>query len=116
MAQKRVTIKDIAQKLNLHHTTISLALMNSSRIKAETRKLVQKTARELNYTPNLLAVSFRSNRTYNIGVLVPDIHHHFFSKFISEFSKLVHKNGYSIMVFQSSEQLEIEKQNLNKSF
>lgn len=112
MAQKRVTIKDIAQKLNLHHTTVSLALRNSPRIKAETRKLIHDTARELNYTPNLLALSFRSNRTFNIGVVVPDIHHHFFSKFISEFSKLAYKNGYSIMVFQSSEQLEIEKQNV----
>jgi LacI family transcriptional regulator len=57
-----VTTKDIARKLGLSQPTVSRALNGSSdeRVAPETRKRVEKAAREMGYRPNTLARSLRS--------------------------------------------------------
>jgi DNA-binding LacI/PurR family transcriptional regulator len=109
---KKVTIKDIARELGVHHTTVSLALRNSKSIKKETREKVWQKASEMDYRPNRLAQGFRNRRSSTIGVLVPNIRHHFFAKFISEVSEKANQAGFSVMVFQSNEKLETEKKNV----
>jgi LacI family transcriptional regulator len=110
--KKNVTIKDIAREVGVHHTTVSLALRNSPSIKEETRKKVWDKAREMGYRPNRLAQGFRNRRSHTIGVLVPNIQHHFFARFISEVSEKANQAGYSVMVFQSNEKLKAEKNNV----
>lgn len=111
--KRYVTIKDIAEELNIHHTTVSRALRNSKSVSKETNDLIWKKANELGYKPNLLAQGFRNNRSNTIGILVPDLQHYLFSKFISDFTNLAHQAGYSVMVFQSSDKCKIEKEIVN---
>jgi len=111
--KKNVTIKDIARELGVHHTTVSLALRNSESIKKETREKVWQKARELGYRPNRLAQGFRNRRSNTIGILVPNIQHHFFAKFISEVSEKANQAGLSVMVFQSNEKVDNEKKNVD---
>lgn len=111
--KKYVTIKDIAKELNIHHTTVSRALRNSASVSKKTNDLIWEKATELGYKPNLIAQGFRNNSSTTIGILVPDLQHYLFSKFISEFSNLAHQSGYSVMVFQSSDNYEIEKEIVN---
>ena len=110
--KKNVTIKDIARVAGVHHTTVSLALRNSKALKEETREKIRALAFEMGYRANLLAQGFRNQRTSTIGILVPSIQHHFFSKFISEVSMLANRNDYSVMIFQSNESLETERKNI----
>jgi len=110
--RNKITIKDIAKELGVHHTTVSLALRNSKSIKKETRDRVWQKARELGYRPNRLAQGFRNKRSNTIGILVPTIRHHFFAKFISEVSEKANDAGFSVMVFQSNEKLDSEKKNV----
>lgn len=112
MKNKRVTLKDIANELGLHHTTVSMALRNSPMIKDETRKKIQAMAIKMKYRPNLLAQGFRRRSSHTIGVLVPQIHHHFFSNFISEITEYAIEAGYTIMVMQSNEKFETERINI----
>ncbi len=107
---KSITIKDIARELGVHHSTVSRALNENSRVKNETRDIVWMKARELGYRPNRLAQEFRNMRSNAIGILVPEIQHHFFSKFISDFSREAHGSGFSVMVFQSDGKLMVEKE------
>jgi len=107
---KTITIKDIARELGVHHSTVSRSLNESSRVKKETREIVWKKAGELGYKPNRLAQEFRNKRSNAIGILVPEIQHHFFSKFISDFSREAHGSGFSVMVFQSDGKLMVEKE------
>ncbi|MEG2126922.1 MAG: LacI family DNA-binding transcriptional regulator [Bacteroides sp.] len=111
--EKYVTIKDIAKELNIHHTTVSRALRNSSSVSKETSDLIWKKANELGYQTNLLAQGFRNKRSTTIGILVPDLQHYLFSKFISDFTNLAHQSGYSVMIFQSSDKYLIEKEVVN---
>jgi LacI family transcriptional regulator len=52
---KTTTIKDIATKLGINHSTVSRALNNSSEVKKETAEMIRQMAAEMDYTPNLAA-------------------------------------------------------------
>ena len=104
-----VTIKDIAEALGIHHATVSRALKGSKKIKEETRQLVLEKAKEMGYVPNLLAQSFRNKRMNIITIIVPDLKHHFFSRFVSDVTELAHRRGFMTMIFQSNDNPDIEK-------
>lgn len=104
------TIKDVARALGIHHATVSRALNGNTAVKSATRELIIKKAEEMGYKPNLLAKGFRNGRTNTIAVIVPDLRHHFFAGFVSAVSRKAYDAGFSLMVFQSDDKYEIEKQ------
>lgn len=109
MSEKRkITLKDIARELNISVSTASRALKEHPDIADETIRIVKAYAKEHHYVPNVLAVNFRKNRTYNIGLIVPELVHHFFSTVISGAIDTAKKNGYNVLVSQSNDILEDE--------
>ena len=58
------SIKDIAKKLNLAVSTVSMALNNNPTISTETKKLVMATAKEMNYVKNGIAVDLQRKKKY----------------------------------------------------
>lgn len=106
--KNRPTIKDIARELNIHHSTVSRALHNHPDVKRETKKLVQSAAKKLNYTPNLMARNLKRNTTNFIGVIVPEIEHHFFSSAVSGIEKIAYDEGFVILICQSNEDYQRE--------
>ncbi len=113
MSVKKITIKDIAKKLNIHHSTVSRALRNDSSVKAETRELIKETAREMNYKPNFFAQSLKNRFSKFIGVIVPEIKHDFFAKAISGIEDYAYERGYIIIICQSNEDPEREVMTTN---
>ena len=71
-------------------------------------------AKELNYEPNHLAQSLRSNKTHTIGVVVPEIAMPFFSSTLSGMQEYAIRHGYIIMICQSMESFRTEKLNVQK--
>lgn len=104
----RTTIKDIAQKLNISASTVSRALNDNPGISKATKNIVIATAQELNYEPNIIARSLINQRSQTIGVIVPEITHHFFSKVISGIEGVAYDAGYHIMLCDSNESYERE--------
>ena len=84
-------LKDIAARLNLSPATVSMILNNKGvRIPKETEDLVRRTAEELNYHPNRMAVSLVTKRTMNVALIVPDIQNSFFAelaKYVGDYLK-----------------------------
>jgi DNA-binding LacI/PurR family transcriptional regulator len=107
----QVTIKDIAAELGISVSTVSRALKDHPDINVETKRKVRELAEKYNYTPNAIALSLRSNKSFNIGVIIPEIVHHFFSSVISGIEGLAWQEGYHVMIYQSNESLEREIQN-----
>lgn len=107
---KRITIKDIAKSLNIHHSTVSRALRNEKGINEKTCKKVIDFANEKGYKINLNAIHMRGGGSNVIGVLVPNINHSFFSNSISYITNLAFDKGYCTAVFQSNESIIHEKQ------
>ncbi|MFA6598877.1 MAG: LacI family DNA-binding transcriptional regulator [Ignavibacteriaceae bacterium] len=110
---KHTTLTDIAKKLGISASTVSRALSDHPDIKAETKKLVKKLAKEYYYKPNSIAQSLKNNRTTIIGVIVPEIQHDFFSSAISGIEEVAYHSGYTIIVCQSNENFEREVINTN---
>jgi LacI family transcriptional regulator len=103
MSQEQVTIKDIAKRLNIAPSTVSRALKDHPDISESTKKAVIELARELDYEPNIVALSLRKSKTFTIGVIVPEIVHYFFSSVISGMEDLAYSKGYNVIVCQSNE-------------
>jgi LacI family repressor for deo operon, udp, cdd, tsx, nupC, and nupG len=112
-SKKRTTIYDIAEKLNLNPSSVSRALNNSSSVNDATKKLILKTAKELNYTRNTLASNLRKGHSKTIGVVVPRINQNFFSNVIAGIEDATYKQGYNLVICQSNELYEKEVQCVN---
>ena len=66
------TLADIARALGVSKMTVSRAINDNPLISPETRKKVLAIARRLNYQPNQHARALATNRSYLIGIIVPD--------------------------------------------
>lgn len=106
----RITIKDIARELNVHHSTVSRALRDDPRVKPETKQLIKKYAEDHGYQINISALHLRGSVRNVLAVLVPNINHQFFSNIISHFTNLANEDGYVVSIFQSNESLQQEKE------
>ena len=111
--KKEVTIKDIAKELGIHHATVSRALQGSTKVNENTRNMVLQAAREMGYTPNILAQNFRNGKTKVISFIIPDLKHHFFSRIISMITEMAREKGFMIMIFQSNDDPNVEKDIIN---
>ena len=112
MKSSNVTLKSIADRLNVSVTTVSRVLNGKSdryRISKETQKLIISAAKELSYSPNQLARGLRLKRTNTIGYIIPDISNPFFSSIAKSVEKSARKSGYSILLCDSEENTKIEE-------
>ena len=106
MSKPQITIKDIARELGVSPSTVSRALKDNPDISQETRNAVHTYAREHNYKPNALALNLRTSRSNTIGVIIPQLVHHFFSCVLSGIEETASQAGYNILVAQSNEKYE----------
>ncbi|NOZ34014.1 MAG: LacI family transcriptional regulator [Chlorobi bacterium] len=111
MKSHQVTIKDIAKILDISASTVSRALKDHPDISIETKNKVKKLADKLKYKPNAIALSLQSNKSHIIGIIVPQIVHHFFSTVISGIEELAADKGYNIIITQSNESQKKELDN-----
>lgn len=110
--KKQVTLKQLATELGYSISTVSKAIRNSKEISSETRDKIQAFARFYNYRPNNIAISLKNRRTKNIGVIIPEIVHHFFTTVIEGVDYVAHSRGYNVVVCLSGESFEKEVNNM----
>ncbi len=94
---KRVTLKPVAEHLGLAPATISVVLNDSpvaDSIPRETKERVFAAAKELNYRPNYLARSLRGQRSFSVGVLVPEISEGYAAGVLSGVEEHLVREGY----------------------
>ncbi len=105
-----IGLKDIAMALNVSITTVSRALNNKHDISEKTRQLVIEKADELNYRPNVHAVSLRKKQFFALGVILPAIDHYFFSTVLKGIMNKAHMANYLVFVGESTHDLDKEKE------
>ncbi len=110
--KRKVTLKQIAKELDVSIGTVSKALRNSKEISEDTREKIQAFAKLYNYKPNNIALSLKNRKTKTIGIIIPEIVHHFFSKVIMGIEKVANKRGYNVIVGLSNESFDKEVINM----
>jgi LacI family transcriptional regulator len=106
---KKVTIKDIARLANVSHTTVSRALNNQSRIRADTKEKILSIAREVNYQPNFIARSLVMKRTKTLGLIITTIVNPFYNELAQGIEETARRLGYNIILCCSHADLSTEK-------
>jgi LacI family transcriptional regulator len=107
-------LKDIAIDLGLSVVTVSKVLRDHPDIGEETRKRVLKRMKEVNYRPNYAARSLITGRTWNIGIVVPDLLDPFFAQIANVISTEVRKQGYGLLISSSEEDPKLERKEIDK--
>ncbi len=74
------TLEDIARSLRVSKMTVSRAINNHPEISVETRARILEMAQKMNYRPNQFARALSTNRSYLIGIVVPDLMHSYFAE------------------------------------
>ena len=98
-----VTLKDIAQKVGKSVPTVSRALAGFNDISPKTRELVQRTAKEMGYEPNITARNLQKQRTDTLALILPSAHtlrfsDPFFSEFLSGIIQFIAQFGYDLNI------------------
>jgi len=103
--RKRVTSKDVANKVGVSRTTVSLVLndVKGIQISTETRQKVIEAAKELGYVPNATAQALASRRTKVIGLVLTRAEHYvatdaFLPKIISGLLTTAKKHNIRILI------------------
>jgi LacI family transcriptional regulator len=95
--EARVLLRDVAQASDVSLSTASRALRHDPRISLETRRSVQRTARDLRYIPNLAARSLRARRTRTLGLLLTDLSDPVPGQVAAGFEKEATVHGYRVV-------------------
>ncbi len=104
------SIKDVAREAGVSIATVSRVLNNVDVVNADTKKKVQEAIKMLNYRPNIVARSLKTQRTKTIGILVPDISNQFYPEVVRGAEDVANIYDYNIILCNSDSDLEKEKE------
>lgn len=105
-----VTLKHIAEALGVSAMTVSRALNDRDNVDEKTKQRVLKKAQNMGYTPNHVAKSLVSRKTYTIGVVIPEITHAFFPEVVRGIEEVTYNSNYQLFLTNANEQFEREKE------
>ncbi|AXT57201.1 LacI family DNA-binding transcriptional regulator [Aquimarina sp. MMG015] len=109
MKKKRITLKDIAKEFNVSIATVSKALNDSYEISNRTKSMIQEYANELQYKSNQSNFTYEKQKnTKTIGVIIPNMLNHFFTKVFVGIEKITTEKGYNLITCISNESREKE--------
>jgi DNA-binding LacI/PurR family transcriptional regulator len=95
------TQKELAKLAGVSSGTVSNVISGSTGVSERARQKVLEAIRVLNYQPNLIARSLKTNRTNTLGIVVPDITIPFFPKIIRGAESAARERGYFLIVLDS---------------
>lgn len=101
-------IIDVAKKAGVGIATVSRVVNNSGYVKKETREKVESVIREIGFVSNEIARSMALQKNNLVAFLLPNSTHLFFGELIDAVEKELYRNGYMLMLCNSSEHIEKE--------
>jgi len=96
-----ITIKDIAKRAGVSHSTVSRALRMNNLVSDETARQIRQVAQEMGYRPSAVARSLKTKRTQVLGVIVSSISDPFFSEILNGIEVSAQARGYSLFIAAS---------------
>ena len=105
-----ITIKDIAKRAGVSHSTVSRALRVNHLVSSETAKRIREVAQDMGYRPSAVARSLKTNRTQVLGVIVSSISDPFFSEILNGIEVSAQARGYSLFIAASQHDPVKERQ------
>ncbi len=103
------TLADIARALGVSKMTVSRAINNHPEISPETRARILDAAQRMNYRPNQFARALTTNRSFLLGVVVPDLMHSYFAEICRGIESVAKPLGYQNLICSTDEDAHNEE-------
>lgn len=104
----QVTIELVAERAGVSTATVSRALSGSRPVSADSRRRVDRAARELGYSGNSIASALRRSRTDTVGMVVPSIANPFFTSLVESVEHTLHHEGMQLLLCDSRQDPTVE--------
>jgi len=112
--EKKATINDVAKHASVSIATVSRYLANNGYpIKAKTKAAIEKAIADLSYTPNIVGRMLKTNKSMDIGVIIPSIINPYYPALIMGIEKIAREKGYNILLCNSRGDKNLQKQYIN---
>ncbi len=98
----RVTIYEVAKAANVSLATVSRVINKRGNVKEETRKQVEDTIKRLGYMPSGLAKALATNKSTNIGVVIPSANYVYIANMLNGMVEVSKERGYNLTLFVTS--------------
>src|ERR1051326_8881102 len=92
------TIIDVAARAGVSKSVVSRVLRDDPSVSPARREAVLSAAEALGYRPNAVARSLVQRRTFNVGVIVSDLHNLFFAEILDGIDAAAMKAGYKVLI------------------
>ena len=92
------TMRDVDHRAGVSAKTVSRVVNNDRYVSADVRERVERAIDELQYVPNMLAVTFRAGRDAAIGIAVPGVSDPFFASIIGAVEREASRRGVAVIV------------------
>jgi len=113
MIDPQVTIRDVAKLAGVAPITVSRVVNNLPGVSPDTRDRVHKAIAELNYVPNAMAKSLRSQQSRTIALVLTDITNPFWTTVARGVEDTTARRGYNVIFCNTDEDLEKEAKYIN---
>lgn len=116
MAEKEITIYDLASEAGVSPATVSRVITNSAGVSPAKRAMIQDLIKKYKFRPNALARSLSDTKTKIIGLLVADIRNPYYAALSVECEKAANERGYTVMLCNALSDNKLEDGNLEKLY
>jgi LacI family transcriptional regulator len=108
---RAVTIRDVARLAEVHPGTVSRALNEQTRalVNQETAQRVLRAAEQLGYRPNPIARGLKTNRSFTVGVLIPDLTNPLFPPIVRGIEDRLDEAGYTALIVNTDNDVDRER-------
>lgn len=112
--KETITLKKLAEMLNLSIATVSRALKDHPDISEQTRNRVKELAELIDYNPNPYAINLRTSNSKEFAIIVPILSNRFYHSFISSVEEEARQYGYSVSIYCSNDDAALENDILKR--
>ena len=109
----KVNLKELSKELNVSISTVSKALRGSYEIGDDTKRRVIEMAQKMGYNPSPYAGFLRNKKSKTIALIAPELTNNFFIQAISGAESIARENGYHLLIYTTSDDVESEISILN---
>lgn len=114
MGKERISIYHIAREAGVSPATVSRVLTGNANVSTEKRVKVEALIKKYDFRPNAMARSLTSTKTKLIGYLIPDIRNPFYATLAVACERAANEKGYSLMLSNYLNDMELQEENLQK--
>ena len=112
--KQAVTYQDIAEYTGFSKATISRYFNDRDSLTLEKQDTISEALKKLDYRQNKVARVLANGKTEMVGILLPDLYHHFYYQILNKILGTYREFGFKFLVFNGDHNEEVERRYLQE--